>query len=127
VGETLADRSVVRLERPRDERDEARIPILELPEPLEMHQALIARLTVAKHHRRSSRNAKRMGYVHHIEPLLGVAMSAALLPNLVDKDLASSSRYLIEPGLLQLAQYSLLPEPSNFRQVIDLGRREAVK
>src|SRR5262249_5074259 len=60
VRESLADGSVVGLERPWNERHKSGLRVLKLAQPLQMHQPVIARLSVPEHHRGRSRYSEAM-------------------------------------------------------------------
>ena len=74
VGNLAADRRVVRLQRPRDEGDEAARVLLHLIEPIQVLDAVLERLAQSEHHRRCGRDAEPVGGLHDFEPLVAVAL-----------------------------------------------------
>src|SRR5580704_385904 len=67
VGEAFSDRRIVGLERPRDERDESRLQVLELAKAVQMNQAVVASFSIAEHHGGGGWNSVGMRYPHDIE------------------------------------------------------------
>ena len=124
---TLED-GVLRVERERDEREEAARAVLLLAEAQDVVDALLVRLDVAVEHRAVRRDPEPMRGVVHVEPDVRV-----LLPgrderaDAVGEDLGPAAGERPEPRLLELAQHLLVREPGKRRHVVDLRGRVALQ
>src|SRR5262249_31006864 len=74
-----------------------------------------------------SRYTHRVCDPHYIQPLLGVAVSSALAPDLVDQYLSPSAWYRVQSRRPQFAQDSLDSQAGYLSQVINFRRRKTVQ
>ena len=119
----LEDR-VLRVERERDEGEEAAGLVLLGAQPEQVVDPLLVRLDVAVEHRAVRRDAEPVRRVVGAEPEVGVLLAGRdELAHAVGEDLGAAARQRAEPGGLQLAQHLLVREPGERRHVVDLGRR----
>ena len=119
----LEDR-VLRVERERDEGEEAAGLVLLGAQPEQVVDPLLVRLDVAVEHRAVRRDPEPVRRVVGAEPEVRMLLAGRdELAHAVGEDLGAAARQRAEAGGLQLAQHLLVREARERRHVVDLGRR----
>ena len=102
--------------------------VLQLADAPHVLDALLERLDVAVHHRRRRRHAEPVRVAHHVEPLVRVRLLRRDdVADAVDEDLAAAAGERVEPGVAQPRERLPDGQLRAPRDVLDLGRREAVE
>ena len=119
---------VVRLERPADEGREAAGLVLQLPQPLQVLDALGRRLDVAEHHRAGGPAAQLVPGAVDVQPLVGQHLVLRdRLAHAIDEDLRPAAGQAAHAGLLQPAQDLRKRQLVELVKVPDLRGAEGVQ
>ena len=124
----VGHRRVLRLERPADERREAAGFVLQLPQALQVLDALGQRLDVAEHHRAGRSAAQLVPDAMDFQPFVGQALvDGHGLADAIDEDLAAAAGQTAEAGFLEPAQHFAQRQLVDLVEVPDLRRTEGVQ
>ena len=97
-----AERRVLALEGPGDERREAAGVFLDLAHDFQMVHALLDRLAAAEHHGGGGAHAQRVRRPMHVDPLLRAALQPAdAMAHCVVQNLGAAAGNRIEAGIAQ--------------------------
>ena len=99
------EHGVLRMERERDEGEEAAGLVLLLTQPQQVVDALLVGLDVAVEHRALGRDPELVSGVVNVEPLVGVLLARSdERADAVGEDLGSAAGHRVEAGVLQREQ-----------------------
>ena len=116
------------LERPADERREAAGLVLQLPQAVEVLDALGERLDVAEHHRAGRAAAELVPDAVHFEPFVGQHLFVGdRLADAIDEDLAAAARQAAHAGVLEPLQHLAQRQLVELVEVPDFRRAEGVQ
>jgi len=122
-----AQRGVLALEGPRDERGESTGLFLNLADHVEVVHALFDGLAAAEHHGRGSAKPQRVRRAMHFDPVIGRRLEAAdAAPHIVVQDLGPAAGNRIEAGVPQPGDGVANTQLADLGNVHDLGRGETV-
>ena len=119
---------VLRVERERDEREEASGLVLLLAQPQQMVDTLLVGLDVSVEHCAVGRDPEPVGSVMRAEPEIGMLLARRDEPaDAIREDLRTAAGERPEPDRLELAQHLFVAQPGELGHVMDLARREELQ
>ena len=127
AGGALAHFRAVALEGPADERGEAARLVLHVAQAAQMLDAVVDALDMAEHHCGRAAQAEPVRDAHDLEPVVRVALQRRdLVADLVDENFAAAAGNRAEPRFLEARDDLLQRHAEDFREMVELRRREPV-
>ncbi len=123
-----AEAGILGLERPADVCGEATGLVLHVAQALEVLEAVIESLDVAKHHRRAGAQAELMADAHGFEPVVAIALERGdSIADAVYEDLAAAAGDRPEARFHEFRDDLAERHAEDLREVIELRRAEPVR